>query len=69
MLTSVRATLAPPSTLVPLLGVTPEMALVGLGVVLVVLLVGRVLLKMAWRLVLVALVVAAALYGFGVLSV
>ncbi|WP_440007915.1 hypothetical protein [Halomicrococcus sp. SG-WS-1] len=69
MLTSVRGTLAPPSTLVSLLGVTPEMALVGLGVVLVVLLVGRVLLKMAWRLVIVALVVAAALYGFGVLSV
>ena len=69
MLTSVREVLAPSSTSVPLLGVPPEMALVGVGVVLVVFFVGRVLLRMAWRLVFVALAVAVALYGFGVLSV
>ena len=51
----------------PLLALNPETALIALGLLAVLVLVGRIVLNVAWKLVMVALVVVGALYTFGIL--
>jgi len=51
----------------PLLALNTTTALAALTLLAVLLLVGRIVLNVAWKLVVLALSVTVALYGFGIL--